>query len=171
MATDSTPDKSESEPKTSFTNALGSLSGVFTLQSSADHQKIRWNSASRPCIFVKVEPLRSKKTFGFQRAISAAHSYSGLPQCAPTTVIFGKRLAISSRWIGRIRPERVLLSSDAARFDNRLPGTVEFVSYLGSSIDVHVRVSPAERIVVSQPNRLDGAVPKEGDETEVCWQL
>src|ERR1043166_3909847 len=102
---DSTPDKSESEPKTSFMNALGSLSGVFTLQSSADHQKIRWNSSSRPRIFVKVEPLRSKKTFGFQRAISAAHSYSGLPQCAPTTVIFGKRLAISSRWIGRILPE------------------------------------------------------------------
>ena len=51
-----------------------------------------------------------------------------------------------------------------------LPGTVEFVSYLGASIDVHVRVSPAESIVVSQPNRFDGLVPKEGDRTEVCWQ-
>src|SRR5215467_8960330 len=98
-------DKSVSEPKTSFTNALGSLSGVLTLQSSEDHQKMRWNSDSRPRILVNVEPLRSKKTFGFQRAMSAAHSYSGLPQCAPTTVIFGKRLAISSRKIGRIRPD------------------------------------------------------------------
>src|SRR5207253_6976103 len=89
--TDSTPARSESEPNTSLINALGSLSGVFTDQSMADHQKIRWNSARRPCIFVSVEPLRSKKTFGFQRAISAAHSYSGLPQWAPTRVIFGKR--------------------------------------------------------------------------------
>jgi putative spermidine/putrescine transport system ATP-binding protein len=69
-----------------------------------------------------------------------------------------------------VRPERAVLGPDAARFDNRLPGTVEFVSYLGASIDVHVRVSPAERIVVSQPNRFDGLVPQEGDRAEVCWQ-
>jgi putative spermidine/putrescine transport system ATP-binding protein len=69
-----------------------------------------------------------------------------------------------------VRPERVVLGPDAASFDNRIPGTVEFVSYLGASIDVHVRVSPAESIVVSQPNRFDGRVPKEGDRTEVCWQ-
>src|ERR1700681_2735087 len=88
--------------ETSFTNALGSLFGVFTVHSAlchsvADHQKIRLKSASRACIFVRVDPLRSKNTFGFQRATSAAHSYSGLPQCAPSTVIFGKRLAISSK--------------------------------------------------------------------------
>jgi putative spermidine/putrescine transport system ATP-binding protein len=69
-----------------------------------------------------------------------------------------------------VRPERVVLGPQAVGFDNRLPGTVEFVSYLGASIDVHVRVSQAERIVVSQPNRLDGVIPKEGDRTEVCWQ-
>jgi putative spermidine/putrescine transport system ATP-binding protein len=69
-----------------------------------------------------------------------------------------------------VRPERVVLGPQAVRFDNRFPGTVEFVSYLGASIDVHVRVSSDERIVVSQPNRLDGLVPKEGDRTEVCWQ-
>jgi putative spermidine/putrescine transport system ATP-binding protein len=69
-----------------------------------------------------------------------------------------------------LRPERVVLAANGTSFDNRLPGTVEFVSYLGASIDVHVRVSPAERIVVSQPNRVDGLAPKEGDKTEVCWQ-
>ena len=69
-----------------------------------------------------------------------------------------------------LRPERVVLGTDVANFDNRLPGTVEFVSFLGASIDVHVRVSPAESIVVSQPNRFDGLVPKEGDRAEVCWQ-
>ena len=55
-----------------------------------------------------------------------------------------------------VRPERVALGPDVANCDNRLSGAVEFVSYLGASIDVHVRVSPAESIVVSQPNRFDG---------------
>jgi putative spermidine/putrescine transport system ATP-binding protein len=53
--------------------------------------------------------------------------------------------------------------------DNRLSGTVELVSYLGAMIDVHVRVSPADRLVVSQPNRADGQVPKEGDKIEIGW--
>ena len=48
-------------------------------------------------------------------------------------------------------------------------GTVELVSYLGSSIDVHVRVSPADRVVVSQPNRADGVVPSQGDTIDVGW--
>ena len=68
-----------------------------------------------------------------------------------------------------VRPERVALGAAAAGLDNRLPGTVEFVSYLGASIDVHVRVSPADRVVVSQPNRADGRVPKEGDKIDVGW--
>ncbi|MGH6816225.1 MAG: ABC transporter ATP-binding protein [Hyphomicrobiaceae bacterium] len=68
-----------------------------------------------------------------------------------------------------VRPERLALGAAAAGLDNRLPGTVEFVSYLGASIDVHVRVSPAERIVISQPNRADGLVPKEGDRIDVGW--
>src|SRR6516162_3102702 len=70
---------------------------LWALPSVFDHQKILWKSARRACIFVSVEPLRSKNTLGFHLAISAAHSYSGLPQCAPSTVIFGKRRAISSR--------------------------------------------------------------------------
>ena len=43
-----------------------------------------------------------------------------------------------------LRPERLVLGAAAASFDNRLRGTVELVSYLGASIDVHVRVSPAD---------------------------
>jgi putative spermidine/putrescine transport system ATP-binding protein len=68
-----------------------------------------------------------------------------------------------------LRPERLVLGSAAAALDNRLTGTVELVSYLGSTIDVHVRVSAADRVVVSQPNRADGAQPKEGDRIEVGW--
>jgi putative spermidine/putrescine transport system ATP-binding protein len=67
-----------------------------------------------------------------------------------------------------LRPERVALGA-AEGLDNRLPGTVELVSYLGAVIDVHVRVSHAERIVVSQPNRADGRIPKEGDRIDIGW--
>ncbi len=68
-----------------------------------------------------------------------------------------------------LRPERLVLGPASAGLENRVSGTVELVSYLGSSIDVHVRVSPADRVVVSQPNRADGALPKEGDRIDVGW--
>jgi len=68
-----------------------------------------------------------------------------------------------------LRPERLALGAAAAGLDNRLSGTVELVSYLGSSIDVHVRVSSADRVVVSMPNRADGALPQEGDKIDVGW--
>src|SRR3954466_7569597 len=58
-----------------------------------------------------------------------------------------------------LRPER--LSLNAAAHDNRLPGTVEFVSYLGAIIELHVRLSPQERVVVQLPNRRD-ALPNVG---------
>jgi putative spermidine/putrescine transport system ATP-binding protein len=68
-----------------------------------------------------------------------------------------------------LRPERLALGPAAAGLDNRLNGTVEFVSYLGSSIDVHVRVSSADRVVVNLPNRADGTLPQEGDRIDVGW--
>jgi putative spermidine/putrescine transport system ATP-binding protein len=68
-----------------------------------------------------------------------------------------------------LRPERLALGAAAASCANRLAGTVEFVSYLGANIDVHVRVSPADRVVVSQPNRADGRLPGQGEKVEVGW--
>ncbi len=68
-----------------------------------------------------------------------------------------------------LRPERLALGPAAQGLTNRLHGTVEFVSYLGANIDVHVRVSAADRVVVSQPNRADGRLPSEGDKVEVGW--
>ena len=53
--------------------------------------------------------------------------------------------------------------------DNSLPGAVEFVSYLGAPIDMHVRLSPEERVVVQVPNRAGGFVPKVGEQVHVGW--
>src|SRR3954471_18995425 len=66
-----------------------------------------------------------------------------------------------------LRPER--LSLDAAGQDNCLPGKVEFVSYLGAVLEVHVRLSPADRVIVQLPNRGDAAPPALGDMVEIGW--
>jgi len=65
-----------------------------------------------------------------------------------------------------LRPERLTL--EAAGLDNRLPGQVEFVSYLGAVLELHVRLSPADRVVLQLPNR--GTAPNVGDAVEVGWQ-
>ena len=70
-----------------------------------------------------------------------------------------------------VRPERLVLGGPAAQLPNRLAGTVELVSYLGANIDVHVRVSPADRVVVSQPNRADVQLPEVGVGIEVGWPI
>ena len=67
-----------------------------------------------------------------------------------------------------LRPER--LSLDAGDQDNRLPGKVEFVSYLGAVLELHVRLSPAERVVVQLQNRGGAAIPNVGDAVEVGWR-
>ncbi|MBL8692143.1 MAG: ABC transporter ATP-binding protein [Rhodospirillaceae bacterium] len=68
-----------------------------------------------------------------------------------------------------LRPERLALGSAAGGLENHMQGTVELVSYLGASVDVHVRVSPADRIVVTQPNRVDARTPEEGERIDVGW--
>jgi putative spermidine/putrescine transport system ATP-binding protein len=66
-----------------------------------------------------------------------------------------------------LRPER--LSLDGAGLDNRLAGRVEFVSYLGAVLELHVRLSPADRVIVQLPNRGGAAMPAVGDAVEVGW--
>ena len=53
--------------------------------------------------------------------------------------------------------------------DNSLPGVVEFVSYLGATVDLHVRISAKERVVVQILNRAGSAVPKVGEQVHVVW--
>jgi putative spermidine/putrescine transport system ATP-binding protein len=69
-----------------------------------------------------------------------------------------------------LRPERILLAAESlSGLDNALPGEVEFVSYLGANVDVHVRLSPKERVIVQIPNRESSVAPKAGDRVHVGW--
>jgi putative spermidine/putrescine transport system ATP-binding protein len=67
-----------------------------------------------------------------------------------------------------LRPERLSLNP-ANGLDNRLPGKVEFVSYLGAVLEVHVRLSPADRVIAQLPNRGDATMLSVGDTVEVGW--
>ena len=69
-----------------------------------------------------------------------------------------------------LRPERIIVdAAPQAGMDNDLPGVVEFVSYLGATVDMHVRISPKERVIVQVANRSGGPTPKVGDRVHVAW--
>jgi putative spermidine/putrescine transport system ATP-binding protein len=69
-----------------------------------------------------------------------------------------------------LRPERLaLLSNGTPAMDNSFPGTVEFISYLGSQVDLHVRLSPQERVIVQIQNRPDRPLPAIGEQVQVGW--
>jgi putative spermidine/putrescine transport system ATP-binding protein len=69
-----------------------------------------------------------------------------------------------------IRPERVTVSANGSvGTDNAFPGEVEFVSYLGGLIDIHVRLSPSDLVIAQIPNREDGFTPTVGDKVHVGW--
>jgi putative spermidine/putrescine transport system ATP-binding protein len=75
-----------------------------------------------------------------------------------------------SRGVLALRPERIeIAAKPLSGLDNRLPGTVEFVSYLGALIDIHVRLSPADRLVVQIANRDGGFSPEVGQAVHVGW--
>ncbi len=76
----------------------------------------------------------------------------------------------AGRAVLALRPERVEIGpQQRSGLDNSLPGTVEFVSYLGASIDVHVRLSPDDRLVVQTANREGGFTPDVGQPVHVGW--
>jgi len=69
-----------------------------------------------------------------------------------------------------LRPERVTVAPAAlSDMDNDFPGEVEFVSYLGGLIDLHVRLSPKDLVIAQIPNREDGFMPAVGEKVHVGW--
>jgi putative spermidine/putrescine transport system ATP-binding protein len=85
----------------------------------------------------------------------------------------GLSLAIAEGAPGKaalsLRPERLEIGAGPLGLDNDLPGTVEFVSYLGAQIDIHVRLSPADRLVAQIANR-GGVAPEVGQTVHVGWR-
>ena len=69
-----------------------------------------------------------------------------------------------------LRPERLAILNDTAPLvDNSFSGAVEFISYLGSQVDLHVRLSPQERVIVQIQNRPDRPLPGLGETVRVGW--
>jgi putative spermidine/putrescine transport system ATP-binding protein len=69
-----------------------------------------------------------------------------------------------------LRPERLdLAEAPVPGADNCVPGTVEFVSYLGGILEYYVRVTPSDRLVVQSTNRLAAPVPAVGAGVYLHW--
>jgi putative spermidine/putrescine transport system ATP-binding protein len=69
-----------------------------------------------------------------------------------------------------LRPERLAMTKGAPpAADNRYSGTVEFISYLGSQVDLHVRLTPLERVIVQIQNRPEQPLPVIGEQVHVGW--
>ncbi len=69
-----------------------------------------------------------------------------------------------------IRPERVVLADAGGPApENAYDGTVEFISYLGAALDLHIRLTARERVIVQMPNRPDRAMPAIGTAVRVGW--
>jgi putative spermidine/putrescine transport system ATP-binding protein len=117
----------------------------------------------RPCDrFVASFVGRSSFIEGEIEAPGRFRSRGGLNLACPAAALGPATLAL--------RPERILLeAAPQAAVDNNLPGVVEFVSYLGATVDMHVRISAKERVVVQIPNRAGQLVPKVGQQVYVAW--
>jgi len=77
--------------------------------------------------------------------------------------------SLSGDAVMALRPERVFVDAEPiTHTDNAFPGEVEFVSYLGSLIDIHVRLSEADHVIAQVPNH-DVALPRVGDRVHVGW--
>jgi len=77
----------------------------------------------------------------------------------------------AGRSVLALRPERLELArAPLTALDNSCAGVVEFVSYLGAAVDVHVRLSPEDRIIVQLANRVGGDVPEVGAKVHIGWK-
>ena len=69
-----------------------------------------------------------------------------------------------------LRPERLaLMTVTQPAMDNSFQGAVEFISYLGSQVDLHVRLSPKERVIVQIQNRPEQPLPVIGEQVQIGW--
>ena len=83
-------------------------------------------------------------------------------QCTSGAARNGRTLAV--------RPERLSIVTDGeAAADNSFPGTVEFAAYLGGILEYHVRLTPADRLLVQTPNKQGDHAHAVGDRVHLQW--
>ncbi|MFC5422024.1 MAG: Fe3+/spermidine/putrescine ABC transporter ATP-binding protein [Stutzerimonas stutzeri] len=68
-----------------------------------------------------------------------------------------------------LRPERLAIGAQAEACANHFPARVEHVSYLGALLDIDVRLTEQDRILLQIPNRPGAAEPKPGDMITIGW--
>ncbi len=68
-----------------------------------------------------------------------------------------------------LRPERLAIGAEAEGCANRFPARVEHVSYLGALLDIDVRLTEHDRMLLQLPNRQGMAEPKPGDTITIGW--
>jgi len=66
-----------------------------------------------------------------------------------------------------IRPERVRVDRSDTRGENVVPGMVERVVYVGSTMQVYVHLAPGQSIQAWIPNQGDGLPFAQGDAVSV----
>ena len=86
----------------------------------------------------------------------------------------GLQICCAKRLVGEavlaMRPERVRVAHEPLEAaDNCFPGEVEFVSYMGGLIDIHVSLSEADRVVAQVANLNDANLPGVGERVYVGW--
>ena len=68
-----------------------------------------------------------------------------------------------------LRPERVVVGPAAEAADNRFEGEVEFVSYMGGLVDVHVRLTDRDLVIAQVANHGAAPLPEAGERIDVGW--
>jgi len=69
-----------------------------------------------------------------------------------------------------LRPERLLVAAQPREsLENVFPGKVEFVSYLGGLLDIHIRLTADDHVIAQIPNREESSTPQIGDILYVGW--
>ena len=76
-----------------------------------------------------------------------------------------------SRTTLSLRPERVLVGSEAASLPNSVLGTVQEITYLGDHTRVRMRVLGSDSFIVKIPNAARHASLQTGDTTPLGWQI
>jgi putative spermidine/putrescine transport system ATP-binding protein len=64
-----------------------------------------------------------------------------------------------------------MIGEAARTMPNTFTGTVEFVSYLGAALDIHIKLSDADRVIAQTANRPDGLAPALGDRIALGWPI